>query len=215
MKRNISVFTTAYLPPIQYLAHFINADNPVVEQHDNYLRQTYRNRCDIIAANGTIPLTIPVTKGRGPKVKIQDLEISYDERWQKLHWRSIVSAYNSSPFFEYYMDDFMPFYEKQYKFLFDFNMELLQTIWDVLDYPIEIKLTEEYISRKTEGVTDYRDIIHPKKDFKAFDSSFKVLEYRQVFQDRFEFKPNLSVIDLLFNKGPEAIDYLEDSIEKE
>ncbi|MGQ1787598.1 MULTISPECIES: WbqC family protein [unclassified Saccharicrinis] len=213
MKRDNTLFTIAYLPPVQYLAHMINAKNPIIEHHDNYIKQTYRNRCDILAANGAFPLTVPVAKGRRLKVKTKDLEISYDERWQSLHWRSIVSAYNSSPFFEYYMDEFKPFYEKKYRFLFDYNMELLQVIFDALDYPMDINLTEEYIPGAAKEITDFREVIHPKKNFNEADTQFKALEYRQVFQDRFPFIPNLSVIDLIFNKGPEAIDYLEDSIE--
>ena len=212
MKNYNTIFSIAYLPPVEYLAHLLSAKNPVIEQHDNYIKQTYRNRCDIVAANGIISLTVPVAKGRRLKVKTKDLEISYDERWQALHWRSIVSAYNSSPFFEYYMDDFKPFYEKKYKFLFDYNVALLQVILNALDYSQNIKLTEEYMSNLGDNIIDYRDVIHPKKDFKLVDPSFKMQEYRQVFNNRLPFAPNLSVIDLIFNKGPEAIDYLEDSI---
>ncbi len=207
-----ALFTVAYLPPVQYMAHMVAADSVMLEMHDNYVKQTYRNRCDILGANGTIALTVPVAKGRRLKVKTKDLEISYDERWQALHWRSIVSAYNSSPFFEYYMSDFEPFYTKKYRWLFDFNIELLNVIFNALDVSIGIVTTDEYISKDTENIIDYREIIHPKNDFTQKDPHFKALTYRQVFNERFPFVPNLSVIDLIFNKGPEAIDYLEDSI---
>ena len=209
-----ALFTVAYLPPVQYLAHMLASDTVLVEKHDNYVKQTYRNRCDILGANGTMALTVPVAKGRRLKVKTRDLEISYDERWQALHWRSIVSAYNSSPFFEYYIPDFEPFYTKKYRWLFDFNMDLLNVIFNALDVTIHIETTDEYISKDAEKILDYREIIHPKKDFEQEDPNFKALKYRQVFQGRFPFIPNLSVIDLIFNKGPEAIDYLEDSIVK-
>ena len=209
-----ALFTIAYLPPVQYLAQMLAAKTAMVEKHDNYVKQTYRNRCDIMGANGTIALTVPVAKGRRLKVKTKDLEISYDEHWQALHWRSIVSAYNSSPFFEYYMSDFEPFYTKRYRWLFDFNMQLLEVILNVLDVSIDIVTTNEYISKDTKNIIDYREIIHPKKNFETEDPSFKALTYRQVFHERFPFVPNLSVIDLIFNKGPEAIDYLEDSIVK-
>jgi hypothetical protein len=215
MTANNTLFSIAYLPPVQYMAHWVNAKKPVIEKHCNYIKQTYRNRCDILAANGVIPLTIPVAKASRPKVNTRDVEISYDTRWQSLHWRSIVSAYNSSPFFEYYMDDFRPFYEKSYRFLFDFNLELMQVIFDALDIPLQIKFTDEYVKKDELDAADYRSLIHPKKDYTVLDKSFVPIKYRQVFYDRFEFIPNLSVIDLIFNKGPEAIDWLEDCINTE
>ncbi len=207
-----ALFTVAYLPPVQYMAHMVAADSVMLEMHDNYVKQTYRNRCDIMGANGVIALTVPVAKGRRLKVKTKDLEIAYDERWQALHWRSIVSAYNSSPFFEYYAADFEPFYTKKYRWLFDFNLELLKVILNALDITIPIVTTHDYITKDARNIHDFREIIHPKKDVELEDPGFKALTYRQVFNERFPFVPNLSVIDLIFNKGPEAIDYLEDSI---
>lgn len=207
-----SLFTTSYLPPVQYLSHWLNADNPTVEKYCNYAKQSYRNRCDILGANGTIALIVPVIKGRRFKIASKDVEIAYYERWQDLHWRSIVSAYKSSPFFEYYMDDFEVFYKKNYRFLLDFNTELMQVILDALDVENTIKFTDKYDKQVGEGVSDYREIIHPKKNYRELDMQFQPIPYRQVFSDRFDFMPNLSVIDLLFNKGPEALDFLEDSI---
>ncbi len=211
---NKTLFTINYLPSVQYFSHWVNTKEPIIERHCNYIKQTYRNRCDILAANGVIPLTIPVAKGRRPKVQTKDIEISYDTRWQPLHWRSIVSAYNSSPFFEYYMDDLKPFYEKNFKFLFDYNMGLMEVILDALELDTNLYFTEDYIKSTGDDFIDYRNIIHPKKDYREYDTSFNPIKYRQVFQDRFEFESNLSVIDLIFNKGPEAIDWLEDNIIK-
>ncbi|WP_282039644.1 WbqC family protein [Saccharicrinis aurantiacus] len=209
-----SIFTSSYLPPVQFMSHWVNTDEPIIEAHCNYAKQTYRNRCDILGANGPISLIVPVIKGRRPKVASKDVEIAYYERWQDLHWRSILSAYKSSPFFEYYMDDFAVFYEKQYKFLLDFNNELMQVILDALDINKDLKFTEKFDRVLADDILDYRESIHPKKDYSQLDLNFKPIKYRQVFSDRYEFIPNLSVIDLIFNKGPEAIDLLEDSILK-
>jgi len=136
MTNSKTLFTINYLPSVQYFSHWVNSKSPVLEKHCNYIKQTYRNRCDILAANGIIPLTIPVAKGKTHKVQTKEIEISYDTRWQPLHWRSIVSAYNSSPFFEYYEDDFRPFYEKNFKYLFDFNLELMNVILEAIDITI-------------------------------------------------------------------------------
>ncbi|MCW3804196.1 WbqC family protein [Plebeiibacterium marinum] len=212
MKHIKALFSINYLPSVQYLSHWVNSERPIIEQHDNYIKQTYRNRCDILAANGVIPLTIPVAKGRRPKVSMRDIEISYDTRWQSLHWRSIVSAYNSSPFFEYYMDAFQPFYEKKYRFLFDYNVELMMAVLDALELETKLVFSEDFVVDPIGQMADLRQVIHPKKDYNELDPDFSPKEYRQVFQDRFEFTPNLSVIDLIFNKGPEAIDWLEDGL---
>ncbi|TLX74090.1 WbqC family protein [Labilibacter sediminis] len=211
MKSKKSIFALNYLPSIQYFAHWVNAGESIVEIHDNYLKRTYRNRCDILAANGAISLTVPVIKGKMLKTPTKNVEISYDTKWQALHWRSIVSAYSSSPFFEYYLDDFKPFYEKKFRFLLDYNTELMRLVLDALDYSVELNFTEEYMDANSD-IADYRELIHPKKDFKTDDPAFNSISYRQVFSDKYGFTPNLSVIDLIFNKGPEALDILEDSI---
>ncbi len=215
MDNKISVFSTAYLPPVQYLTHWVNSENKVLEKHCNYAKQTYRNRCDILGANGPISLIVPVEKGRRLKVQTKDIEIAYHERWQALHWRSIISAYQSSPFFEYYMDDFAPFYEKNYKFLIDFNNDLFQMVLSQLDLPQQLDFTPEFeLNYNDELYSDLRNTIHPKLNYKEQDTVFEPIPYRQVFSHKFDFVPNLSVIDLLFNKGPEAIDWLEDGIRK-
>ena len=199
-----------YLGPIHLFAYVVNSSKVTIEQHANYQRKTYSNRCSITGANGPLSLAVPVVNVKNEKVSLKNTQISYDTDWQKQHWRSIVSAYNSSPFFEYYADDFAPFYEKQYKYLIDFNMGLFQVILDELELDMEIKLTDEYLHLNDDN-DDIRRLIHPKSKPED-DQMYQCLEYRQVFSEKYPFMPNLSVIDLLFSKGPETYDILKDSI---
>ncbi|WP_430812863.1 MULTISPECIES: WbqC family protein [unclassified Carboxylicivirga] len=200
-----------YLGPIQLYAHILNSKQAIVEQHARYQRKTYCNHCTITGANGPLKLTVPVAKAGDDKTLIKDMRISYDTQWQKQHWRSIVAAYNSSPFFEYYADDFVPFYEKKIKYLIDLNMGLMNTLFDELEVDIEASLSEQYYDELAEDTLDLRRAIHPKVK-PTNDLGYQTIEYRQVFAEKYPFVPNLSVIDLLFSKGPETYDILEASI---
>jgi len=205
--------SSAYLAPVQYYTKFIMAGTVYIEQYDNYIKQTYRNRCTIISANGSISLSIPVEHSSGDKTFMKDIKISDHGNWQHMHWNAIISAYNSSPFFEYYQDDFYQFYHKKYTFLFDFNNELQRLILDLLniDKP-NLILTSEYKTDFFDNDFDLRDCIHPKKDWTILDKCFKPQAYYQVFDQRFGFIPNVSIIDLLFNMGNESQIVLADSI---
>jgi hypothetical protein len=200
-----------YLGSVHLFAHIVNADKLIIEQHTNYQRKTYSNRCSITGANGPLSLTVPVVNKKNTRCSIKDALIDYDTDWQKQHWRSIVSAYNSSPFFEYYADDFLPFYEKKYKYLLDFNLGLVNTILDELELETPIELTQEFSSFNPENEYDLRRFINPK-NLPDLDKNYQTLEYRQVFSEKFPFIPHLSVVDLLFCKGPETYDILKDSI---
>ncbi|MBR8538265.1 WbqC family protein [Carboxylicivirga sediminis] len=204
------IIPLTYLGPVQLFSHIVNADAVVIEQQANYQRKTYANRCSIAGANGPMHLAIPVTNIKGSRTSIKETVISYDMDWQKQHWRSIVSAYNSSPFFEYYADDFAPFYHKQYKYLIDFNMGLFKTMLDELELDVNIRLSDEYVATSDQP-NDLRRIIHPKS-LPENDKQYQTIEYRQVFAEKYSFVPNLSVIDLLFSKGPETYDILKASI---
>jgi len=146
-----------------------------------------------------MPLTIPVEKPVG-KCATRDVRISAYENWQKLHWQAIETAYNSSPFLEFYRDDFLPFYKKKWNFLFDFNTEIQQMILGLLDLETDIHFTEKYETQLPDGVEDWREMISPKKT-----TDYKAQKYYQIFEQKFGFLPNLSIVDLLFNTGNEAI----------
>jgi hypothetical protein len=191
-----AVFSTAYLAPVEYYFVINNSSEVILEQYEYYEKQSYRNRCKILSANGVMDLSIPVEKTG--KMLIRDIRISEHDNWQANHWRAIESAYNSSAFFEYYSDDLHPFYEKKWSFLWDFNFEIQQKMMELFEIEKDITLTDNYLSQQ-ENRTDYRNLIHPKKD-----SLQQSKPYYQVFEQKFGFCPNLSCIDLLFNMGPES-----------
>jgi hypothetical protein len=205
------LLSITYIGPVQYFTKFILYDETWLEVHENYTRQTYRNRCIIQGANGKLALTVPVITSEKHKILIKDIRIDYTRNWQKLHWKGIESAYSSSPYFEFYADDFLPFYSKRFEFLFDLNMELLMKILKLLEMDPVMHLTSSFINPGTAGITDMRDSIHPKKSYQS-DKFFKPREYKQVFSDKHIFLPNLSIIDLIFNTGPEAAGILRESI---
>lgn len=200
--------TSAYLPPVEYFTKLTKYDRIVVEQCDHYCKQTYRNRCTIASPNGPQALTVPTVKPEALKAEMKDIVISEHGNWRHLHWNAIEAAYNSTPFFEYYKDDFRPFYEKRYELLSDFNRELLEMVCRLIDIEPVIEYSTEYKVEMEEGETDFREVIHPKKDFSVVDKEFKVKPYYQVFDSKLGFLPNMSIIDLLFNMGPESVLYL-------
>ena len=194
---------TAYLAPVSYYHYLVNYSEIIFEQHENYLKQTYRNRCSIYAANGKMNLSIPVHKIANHTL-IKDVRIAYDQNWQKLHWRSIASAYGSSPFYLYYDYELLPFYEKKFEFLWDFNETLQNKILELIKISIHPTYTTSYLSEHSDTI-DLRSGLYPKKN----DLSVALTPYQQVFQEKFGFLPDLSIIDLLFNLGPSCKDYLK------
>jgi hypothetical protein len=199
------ILSTAYLPNVQYFSKLLCGDI-VVEQHENYLKQTFRNRCEILTANGIMSLTIPI-KHSAAKIKIREVEIDYTDNWQRLHWRTINTAYRSSPFFVYYADDFLPFYEKKEKFLFDFNCKMLDKLIELAGLKTKITLSHSYLHEY--GDIDCRNLIVPKN--KPEDPKFSPVPYYQVFSGKFGFQPNLSILDLLCNEGNNSYSIIENS----
>ncbi len=209
-QNNGILLSTAYLAPIRYFSKLAVYPEIYIEQYEHFLKQTYRNRTVILGANGAIPLIVPVEKGRGGKVFIKDLRMAYDEDWQRVHWRTIFSAYRSSPFFEYYADELEPFFRKKYEFLFDFNFQLTQSLLEALDIQPEIKLTEDF-EKVPDSCLNFREQISPKAHLVQPDPHFEARPYTQVFAEKFGFVPDLSILDLLFNEGPSAREILVSS----
>ena len=199
-----ALLSTAYLAPVEYYTKLLAYDHILVEQYDHHAKQTYRNRCTIAAPDGPLALSVPTVKPDTPKCFTRDIRISDHGNWRHLHWNALESAYNHTPFFEYYKDDFRPFYEQKYEFLVDFNEALCQLVCSLLDISPRISRTTDYAAAPT-NADDFRERIHPKKDFRMEDPDFVARPYYQVFQDRLGFLPNLSIVDLLFNMGPESL----------
>jgi hypothetical protein len=200
------LLSTAYLAPIQYYTKITMYDEACIEVYENFVKQTYRNRCVIYGANGELTLSIPIIKN-SPKVLTKDILIDYSTNWRKMHLKSIESAYSSSPFFEYYIDDFIPFYTKEFKFLLDFNTEIQKVVLEHFEIEKNIHYTTDYqFSKDLINIKDFREKISPKKTIADLD--FISHEYNQVFIEKHGFKQNLSIIDLLFNEGPNAIEIL-------
>jgi hypothetical protein len=198
-----AVLPMFYLPPVDYFVQ-LNTYKPdiLIEREEHFPKQTYRNRANIYSPDGVLALVVPVIKGSKNHTKIKDVKISYDFMWQRLHWQSLQACYRRSAYFEFYEDDFAPFYEKQITYLFDYNQELLNLLLKLTKIKTELNFTDEY-QAEYPNLHDFRFSIHPKKE-----SEIQQKPYFQVFEDRRGFMKNLSIIDLLFNQGPQTINYL-------
>lgn len=205
------VLTSAYLAPVHYYAWLYAADTIWQESCEHYVKQTYRNRCVIAGPSGPIALTLPVEHGCGNRPATRDIRLSEHGNWRHLHWTALCSAYENSPYFEYYADYFRPFYEKRFDYLVDFNEGLRETICHLLDLHPNLITTDCYLDSIPVGVLDLREIIRPKIPYEV-DPSFSPVPYYQVFNSKTGFLPNLSMVDLLFNMGPESRLILRDSL---
>ncbi|MDO4215891.1 MAG: WbqC family protein [Bacteroidales bacterium] len=205
------LLTSAYLAPVQYYAWMLAADEVLLEQHDHYMKQTYRNRCTIAAADGPLSLTVPIIKPESDKCPMKDIRISDHGNWRHLHWNALKSAYRMSPFWEYYEDDFRPFYEQKWEFLMDYNQALQEKVCELIDFTPNITRTEAFLSPSEATIKDLREVIHPKREIAA-DERFQIVPYYQVFKERQGFLPNMSIMDLLMNMGPESLLILKKSL---
>ena len=192
-----------YLPPVEYFIA-LNKFKPgiLIEREEHFPKQTYRNRANICSPDGMLALTVPVIKGSKNHTKIKDVKISYDFNWQRLHWMGLQACYRRSAYFEYYEDEFAGFYENKETFLFDYNEQLLQLLLKLIKIKTPITYTESY-EAEYPALTDLRSSINPKDEL-----DFEQKSYFQVFEEKQGFMKNLSIVDLLFNQGPQAINYL-------
>jgi hypothetical protein len=194
--------STAYLPPVEYFSLISQADEVLIEVEENYLKQSYRNRCYILSEHGPQLLSIPVYLGSQHKTPLKEIRIDYSKRWQQVHLRAITASYNSSPYFQFYFENIEKIISKKIDFLIDLNMELMESVLKMLKIKIGITYTTNF-KPVGEAENDFRYKISPKKE-----SQFFVKEYMQVFEICNCFVQGLSIIDLIFNMGPEAVDYL-------
>ena len=192
-----------YFPNIAHFCAIVNADEVTFEMDDNYQKQTYRNRTNIYSANGLLQLNIPVIHTQKNRQKYRDVKIENSTNWQSLHWKSLKSAYRTSPFFEFYEDELKPLFETKTDTLLDFNLNCIKTINECMQLDIKMNFSERYIKDVTDK-KDFRHLVNAKKELPmSFDN------YTQVFNQKHGFIQNLSILDLLFNEGPNAVLYLE------
>ena len=218
-----ALLSTTYFGPVQWYQKLYRYEEVEIEQWESFQKQTYRNRCLIATTQGIQALTVPVERGTSPLIK--DIRISDHGNWRHLHWNALVSAYGESPFFEYYQDDIRPFFEKRWDYLLDFNEAIREKMCELLDIQPKVKYSLEFkvyslemntlvaekstINYKQSTINkeiDFREGIRPKHPME--DPDFEPKPYYQVYQQKHGFLANLSVLDLMFNMGPEGIFYL-------
>ena len=221
-----ALLSTTYFGPVQWYQKLYRYDRVLIEQHETFQKQTYRNRCLIATTQGVQALTVPVEHGSphplGPRGRLRSLSeqepppageaicalrLSDHGSWRHQHWQALQSAYGESPFFEYYEDDLRPFFtERRWELLLDFNDAICRKMCELIDIHPNIEYTPEYLTQHPSPITDFRDVIRPKHPLP--DPDFQPRPYYQVFAQKHGFLPNLSILDLLLNMGPESIFYL-------
>ncbi len=202
MPQNKTILSIAYLPPVTYLKQLLSAKEIYLEKHESYTKQTYRNRCEIYSANGKLSLSIPVVKPNGNRTKICDVKIDNSVKWRREHWRAIASAYKNSAYFEFIRDYIEPFYENEWKFLWDYDLAIIETLIQILDLNVTIKETSEFQKEYFSPFVDLRSISSQAK--REHQNGQSHTPYFQVFGHKHGFIPNLSIIDMLCNCGMDA-----------
>ncbi|TVZ25150.1 WbqC-like protein [Gillisia sp. Hel_I_86] len=194
-----------YFGPISQFKELVDTTKVWIEKEDNFQKQTYRNRMYVYGANGKLSLNIPIKHLPKTEVKVHQkyngVKIDNDDKWQNTHWKSLKTAYQTSPFFEFYEDELAPLFSQEYPTLYEFNQDCFKTVLECLQLELEFEHTSEY-DKHPENIVDLRNLINAK-------STLKIPEYIQVFQEKYGFLSNLCILDLLFNEGPNAVAYLK------
>jgi hypothetical protein len=205
------VIDPLYAPPVGWWAMVLKAEEVLIETRSWYRKGSYRNRCHIYGANGLLRLSVPLQHGKQQRSRIDEVCISYDHPWQKLHWESLCIAYRSSPYFEYYEEGLLPFYTEKKASLMDYNLALVAHISDLLSIQTRFATTDEYQDQYSRDWLDLRERFHPGATG-AGRVAVEMMPYRQVFSPKLGFLADLSIYDLLFHKGPESLEYLKTSV---
>jgi hypothetical protein len=203
------LLSTAYFPPVHYMALIARSDEVLIEKEENYLKQTFRNRCYILSANGPLALSVPVLLGSFHKTALKDIRIDYSRRWQQIHVRGITSSYKSSAYYQYYSDLIEKVIYGNHKFLIDLNREALEIVLRITGLTTLVSYTASFEPVGKEP-NDFRYEISPKKIIR--NNIFNLNEYFQVFKNKSGFVAGLSILDLIFNTGPDSVSYLRESI---
>jgi len=192
-----------YFPNVAHFVKMVKSEFVVFEYYDNYQKQTYRNRTCIYAANGKLSLNIPVNYSQVNREFYRDVQIANIENWQSNHWKSITSAYNTSPFFEYYKDELISLFKTKFENLYEFNMACIQAVLDCLQFKVHFQRSSAF-EKKMNNTNDWRHLVLAKKE-----PIYNLEPYFQVFSTKYGFIENLSILDVLFNLGPDSINYLK------
>ena len=193
-----------YFPNIASFVAIVQNNNVTFEIEDNFLKQTYRNRTCVYGANGKLTLNIPVVHSQKNRQKYKEVKIFNEDNWQIKHWKSLLSAYKTSPYFEFYEDDLQPLFHCKANYILDFNLNCINTIIDCLQLDVNFSKTTLYNKQANGNTKDYRHLVKAKKE-----TPVTLNHYTQVFGNKHGFISNLSILDLLFNEGPNALNYLE------
>ncbi len=201
------ILPTAYHPSILYFVLMCAADNTLIEIHEHYYKQTYRNRCHILSPNGKIDLSVPIKKGNKHKTPVCEIEIDYATNWIHNHIKAIETSYYPAPFFEIVFPDILQILNSTPVLLVELNKQLLNYYLDMLCITPNFSYSENYLDNSNNQYIDFRELLHPKKNYQE---NYKFLQtpYYQVFQEKFGFLPELSILDLLFHLGGEAGTYI-------